>query len=161
MGRWPGTTSGRAAGPGRAGGRSRLGAHPAGTAARRRPGRDRRGPGAGPGQLPAAAARQRADLTDRYPRDVETCVHFCCLEAIQIAGEHAGAGAEIMVHVDHTDGTLRFRVTDDGPGFDAGVGGAGHGFVNMRGRPGVVGGTLEITSGAGGTTVVGTIPGPT
>lgn len=66
-----------------------------------------------------------------------------------------------MVHVDHTDGTLRFRVTDDGPGFDAGVGGAGHGFVNMRDRPGVVGGTLEITSGAGGTTVVGTIPGPT
>jgi signal transduction histidine kinase len=107
--------------------------------------------------LPCAV---EVELTERYPQDAEACVYFCCLEAIQNAGKHAGGGAEIMVRVDHTDGALRFRVTDDGAGFDPSAGSAGHGFVNMRDRLGAVGGVLEVASGTGGTTIAGSIPDP-
>ncbi|WP_232663640.1 sensor histidine kinase [Pseudonocardia sp. TRM90224] len=101
------------------------------------------------------------DLPGRFPRDVETCVYFCCLEAIQNAGKHAGSDAEILVRVTTSDGRLRFAVSDDGAGFDPGHGGSGHGFVNMRDRLGAVGGELEIVSAPGaGATISGTIPVP-
>ncbi len=108
-----------------------------------------------------------ADGTGRYPEGVETAVYFCCLEAMQNAGKHAGEGAELTVTVtveepgDEPDAitTLCFSVRDDGAGFDPAVGGAGHGFVNMRDRLGAIGGTLEVTSAAGaGTTIAGRIP---
>ncbi|MHA6782547.1 sensor histidine kinase [Pseudonocardia saturnea] len=115
--------------------------------------------------LRTAAARSplrcavEVDLAARYGQDVESCVYFCCLEAIQNAGKHAGDGAEILVTVTHTDTTLSFRVSDDGVGFDPAAGGAGHGFVNMRDRLGAVGGELEVTSTRGaGAAVTGTIP---
>ena len=63
------------------------------------------------------------------------------------------------MHVVHIDSTLRFGVTDDGAPFDPAAAGSGHGFVNMHDRLGAVGGTLEVTSGPGGTTIaVGSIP---
>lgn len=115
--------------------------------------------------LRTAAARSplrcavEVDLPARYGQDVESCVYFCCLEAVQNAGKHAGQGAEILVSVTLTDSLLRFRVSDDGAGFD--TGGAGAGFVNMRDRLGAVGGDLEVVSAPGaGTTVTGTIPVP-
>ena len=36
-----------------------------------------------------------ADELGRYAADVEAAVYFCCLEALQNAGKHAGAGASI------------------------------------------------------------------
>jgi signal transduction histidine kinase len=102
------------------------------------------------------------DVPGRYPPDVEACVYFCCLEAIQNAGKHAGTGAEILVRVtggppEHPDG-LGFAVSDDGAGFAAGAG-AGHGFVNMRDRLGAVGGELDVESAPGrGTTISGRLP---
>jgi signal transduction histidine kinase len=99
------------------------------------------------------------ELPARYPQDVETCVYFCCLEAIQNAGKHAGAEAVILVHVDEADDRLRFSISDDGAGFEIAAGGAGHGFVNMRDRLGAVGGDLQIVTAPGaGTTVSGSIP---
>jgi signal transduction histidine kinase len=143
----------------------------------------------------------------RFPEGVETAVYFCCLEAMQNAGKHAGDGAELTVEVvlegvgatldnpsSGTNGSsptgsggsngaassqsngaaangsaavdgsspaasLCFSVHDDGAGFDPAVGGAGHGFVNMRDRLGAIGGTLEVTSAPGsGTTITGQIP---
>jgi signal transduction histidine kinase len=107
-----------------------------------------------------------ADGIGRFPEGVETAVYFCCLEAMQNAGKHAGAGAELTVTVELEppegvggDATLRFAVHDDGAGFDASVGGAGHGFVNMGDRLGAIGGTLAVDSRPGtGTTVSGAIP---
>ncbi|QJY48469.1 sensor histidine kinase [Pseudonocardia broussonetiae] len=115
--------------------------------------------------LRTAAARSplrcavEVQATGRFGQDVESCVYFCCLEAIQNAGKHAGAGSEILVSVTHTDGVLRFRVSDDGAGFDPDAAGTGHGFVNMRDRLGAVGGTLEIVAAPGaGAAVVGSVP---
>lgn len=77
-------------------------------------------------RTPSPAGRREAPLV------------LLSLEAVQNAGEQAGAEAEILVHVDHTDGTPRFRVTDDRPGFDTRAGGVSNGFVNVRDRLGAV-----------------------
>ncbi len=105
-----------------------------------------------------------ADGTGRYAEGVETAVYFCCLEAMQNAGKHAGEGAELTVKisVDASEDAcpaLCFSVHDDGTGFDPAIGAMGHGFVNMRDRLGAIGGTLEVRSAVGsGTTVAGRIP---
>lgn len=95
----------------------------------------------------------------RYDVDVEAAVYFCCLEAMQNAGKHAGDGARITVAVGNGDGSLWFEVADDGCGFDVGAAGDGHGFVNMRDRLGAFGGDLTVTSAPGdGTRVRGHLP---
>ena len=105
--------------------------------------------------LPCAV---EVDLPGRYPPDVEACVYFCCLEAMQNAGKHAGPGSEILVSVNGDGDGLRFEVGDDGAGFAAGAA-EGHGFVNMRDRLGAVGGQLAVRSAPGaGTTVSGWVP---
>jgi signal transduction histidine kinase len=96
----------------------------------------------------------------RYPPEVEAAVYFCCLEAMQNAGKHAGAGATITVTVWADDGDLHFDVADTGPGFDTSSNAIhGHGFVNMADRLGAIGGTLDVESMIGeGTHVRGRIP---
>ena len=98
-------------------------------------------------------------LPGRYPEEVETAAYFCCLEAMQNAGKHAGERASLTVQVRATDGTLCFEVADDGAGFDLGAT-SGHGFVNMRDRLGALGGTLAVESAPGkGTRILGSVPG--
>jgi signal transduction histidine kinase len=100
-----------------------------------------------------------AEDLGRFPTDLEAAVYFCCLEAMQNAGKHAGDGAEVTVTVAHADGELRFSVADDGVGFQVGARPEGHGFVNMEDRLGAMGGRLEVESAPGrGTTVSGTVP---
>jgi signal transduction histidine kinase len=103
-----------------------------------------------------------AEGVPRVDPDIEAAVYFCCLEAIQNAGKHAGDGAQVTVTIDHTDGVLHFTVTDDGAGFDGAIlaaGAGGHGFVNMEDRLGAFGGTLKVTSAPGeGTSVDGRVP---
>ncbi|MDQ1515883.1 MAG: hypothetical protein QOE80_1713, partial [Actinomycetota bacterium] len=119
-----------------------------------------------PDALPAAANRAAlpttliADGVGRYSQDVETAVYFCCLEALQNAGKHAGEGATAEVRVWEEAGTLRFEVADNGAGFDLGGAPAeGHGFVNMSDRLGAIDGTLSVVSAPGqGSRVLGTIP---
>jgi signal transduction histidine kinase len=129
-----------------------------------------------PEALQTAANRATLDTvveTDgigRYPEGVETAVYFCCLEAMQNAGKHAGDGSHVTVRV-RLDGAstngngsaphevLHFSVQDDGGGFDLASGGDGHGFVNMRDRLGAIGGDLTVvTAPGGGTTISGDIP---
>ena len=116
--------------------------------------------------LPAAASRaalattvDAADLR-RYPDEVEAAVYFCCLEALQNAGKHAGEGAQAAVRVWEAGGELRFEVVDDGVGFDpSGAISRGHGFVNMADRLGAIGGTLEVRAARGqGTAIRGRLP---
>jgi signal transduction histidine kinase len=95
----------------------------------------------------------------RYDTEVEAAVYFCCLEAMQNAGKHAGDGATVCVAVGARDGTLWFEIRDDGTGFDPSADGDGHGFVNMRDRLGAFGGELEVRSAVGrGTTIRGSVP---
>ena len=118
--------------------------------------------------LTAAATRAALPTTvmagaiGRYPQDVETAVYFCCLEALQNAGKHAGDGATATVRVEEESGTLRFEVADSGVGFDVGgVSAEGHGFVNMADRLGAIDGTLSVISAPGeGTRVMGSVPLP-
>ncbi len=103
-----------------------------------------------------------AEELPRVDPDIEAAVYFCCLEAIQNAGKHAGDGAHVTVSIDHADGAFHFTVTDDGAGFDPATlagGTGGHGFVNMEDRLGAFGGTVKVTSApGGGTTVDGRVP---
>jgi signal transduction histidine kinase len=74
-------------------------------------------------------------LPGRYPAEAETAVYFCCLEAMQNAGKHAGPDATVLVEVRGDASGLRFSVRDDGVGFSVDAT-RGAGFVNMADRLG-------------------------
>jgi signal transduction histidine kinase len=95
----------------------------------------------------------------RYSNEIESAVYFCCLEALQNAGKHAGGGAEVTVRVASSDDWLRFAVEDTGIGFDTRLAEQGAGLANMAGRMAAVGGRIRVVSApACGTTVSGLIP---
>ena len=101
----------------------------------------------------------------RFPQEIEAAVYFCCVEALQNTGKHAGEGAVARVTIGREVGAdgrdvVTFSVADDGSGFDpADLGGQGHGFVNMSDRLGAIGGTVVVDSAPGrGTRVSGTVP---
>jgi signal transduction histidine kinase len=96
----------------------------------------------------------------RYSPETEAATYFCCLEALQNAGKHAGDGASATIRLREEGDRLVFEVADTGAGFDmSGVAGKGAGFVNMSDRVGAVGGTLRVESALGkGTTIGGHIP---
>ena len=85
---------------------------------------------------------------ERHPLGVEAAAYFCCLEAIQNAAKHAGAGA-VRVEVDGGPAALRLTISDDGPGFDPAQVSTGSGLANMRDRVDSAGGTLELDSEPG------------
>ena len=94
----------------------------------------------------------------RYPTELEAAIYFCCLEALQNAAKHAPSSS-VHLEVVEADGSLRFSVADDGPGFDVSTAKAGHGYTNMSDRLGAIGGTVEWTSTPGqGTTISGAVP---
>jgi signal transduction histidine kinase len=96
---------------------------------------------------------------DRYPPEVEETVYFCCLEALQNAAKHAGAGARATVGAWGEQGALLFEVVDDGAGFEEHAKLRGAGLTDMSDRLGALGGRLTVSSQpGGGTRVSGTIP---
>ena len=119
-----------------------------------------------PDALRAAAGRAALPTTveaegiGRYPQQVEAAVYFCCLEAMQNAGKHAGEGASMTVTLREVEGALVFEVADDGAGFALESGAhKGHGFVNMSDRVGAFGGSVTVDSAPGqGTSIGGRIP---
>jgi signal transduction histidine kinase len=105
-----------------------------------------------PTQLNAAAL-------DRYPAEVEATVYFCCVEALQNAVKHAGAGARATVRAWREESALLFEVRDDGAGFDESTVRTPSGLANMSDRLDALGGRLTISSQPGsGTRVFGSIP---
>ncbi|WP_392543322.1 sensor histidine kinase [Oryzobacter telluris] len=116
-----------------------------------------------PGALPAAARRTvlpcTVDARDigRHTPAVEAAVYFCCLEAIQNADRHShGTLISVLVDESRDGGGLRFRVTDDGTGFEPDAVPDAHGLTGMRDRIRAAGGELRIESARGrGTTVEG------
>ncbi len=98
---------------------------------------------------------------NRYAKDVEIAVYFCCLEALQNSGKHAGPDARGSIRLWREPNRLCFEVTDSGVGFEPEEARLGHGLVNMRDRIEAVGGSLTISAPVeGGTLVHGDVPIP-
>jgi signal transduction histidine kinase len=96
----------------------------------------------------------------RLPAPVEAALYFCCMEAVQNAAKHSGAGT-VSVRVDEDPDRWRLTVTDDGTGFDQthATAASGVGLANMRDRLDAVGGTVEVASlERTGTTVTAVVP---
>jgi signal transduction histidine kinase len=109
-------------------------------------------------QKAATPVRVNAATIGRYPREIESTVYFCALEAMNNIAKYAEASAA-SVSVEQNDGVLRFTVRDDGRGFDVHAAVAGTGLQGMTDRVEAVGGSLLIESSIGtGTTVIGTVP---
>jgi len=116
--------------------------------------------------LRAAAARgpirarvETVSVIERHSREVEATVYFCCLEALQNAGKHAGDGARATVRLWEDVDSLRFEVIDDGIGFDPASRPRGSGVTNIEDRLGALGGRLAVRSSPGaGTTIAGVVP---
>ena len=58
-----------------------------------------------------------AEAVGRYPREVESTVYFCTLEALNNVAKYADA-SRTDITLSQRDGTLEFVVRDDGRGFD-------------------------------------------
>jgi signal transduction histidine kinase len=97
----------------------------------------------------------------RLPASVEAALYFCCMEAVQNAAKHSGAGT-VTVRLGEDGRRWRLVVADDGTGFDqarARADGGGAGLMNMRDRLDAVGGTVALGSRVGeGTTVTAVVP---
>jgi signal transduction histidine kinase len=64
----------------------------------------------------------------------------------------------VKISLARDDGRLSFEVADDGVGFDPASTSHGSGLQGIADRLDALGGTLQITSVAGATTVRGTVP---
>jgi len=117
----------------------------------------------------AAAIRRHADTlapgvpvdldlatTLPLPPQVETAAYRIAQEALTNVLRHARA-SRARVALATADGALRLEVADDGRGVATGKA-PGIGLASMRHRAETLGGTLDIRSGAGGTTVLATLP---
>jgi signal transduction histidine kinase len=94
----------------------------------------------------------------RYPRDVESAVYFCTLEALNNVAKYSSARSA-KVRLTASERALTFEVIDDGEGFDSSETGYGTGLQGMADRLDAIGGRLEVASAPdSGTTVQGRIP---
>jgi signal transduction histidine kinase len=100
-----------------------------------------------------------APVARRYSPEVERCVYFCVLEALQNVIKHAGRSARAWIKVTERPDRLVFEVEDSGVGFDLGSTRPGHGLASLVDRVGALGGRLGIDTRPGfGTRVRGEIP---
>ena len=99
-----------------------------------------------------------AEGVGRFTPEVESAVYFSCLEALQNVAKYAAA-TQAAISLTNGDELLRFRVSDDGDGFDASRTSYGTGLQGIADRLEAIGGTLTVTSAPGeGTTIEGTVP---
>ena len=95
----------------------------------------------------------------RRSETIELAVYFSCLEALQNAAKHAGPGASVDISLTEGHDGLRFRVEDDGAGFEPAFVEQGSGLSNLTDRLAAVGGSIRIDSSpGGGTCIAGHIP---
>lgn len=95
---------------------------------------------------------------ERYPRELEGAVYFCCSEALQNLSKHSRA-TRGSVRVWFDGGRLCFEVRDNGRGLDAARSNSVGGLQNIRDRLDVLGGVVDVSSAAGtGARVAGWVP---
>ncbi|MFT3877625.1 MAG: ATP-binding protein [Propioniciclava sp.] len=89
---------------------------------------------------------------------IRALVHRCGVELLRNALTHSGA-AHVWMTLQDDGGRVTVRVSDDGSGFDPSRTPRGHhGLTLVRAAVEDAGGTMTITSGAEGTTVVLRLP---
>jgi len=95
---------------------------------------------------------------DLLPDDVRTCVYRIVQEALTNCARHAKArNIRIVLHGEATG--VSVAIQDDGVGFNPSAGAGGLGIVGIEERARALGGTLKISSGKqGGTLLVVEIP---
>ncbi len=98
--------------------------------------------------VPVAVA---VDLPVRPTPAIETIAYFCAAELLANAIKHSAA-RQVVIEAAEPGGKLRLRVADDGTG-GADPGG-GTGLRGLADRVRTVDGRLEVTSPAGGPTVI-------
>jgi signal transduction histidine kinase len=111
-------------------------------------------------QARKAAVPTTVEINDvvRYAQDVEAAVYFSVLEALNNVAKYSEA-TEARISLAQQNGSLEFRVRDDGRGFDPAAHRDGTGLRGMADRIDAIGGSLTIQSErGGGTTVVGRVP---
>jgi signal transduction histidine kinase len=112
----------------------------------------------GQGRKAAVPVAVKADGVGRFDPDVEACVYFCVLEALNNVAKYAGA-SHVDVRLCLEDGGIVFEVRDDGVGFDPAASGYGTGLRGMADRLEALGGTLEVESAPrAGTKILGRVP---
>jgi two-component system, NarL family, sensor histidine kinase UhpB len=106
----------------------------------------------------------RDTTLDAFPVDIRTTIYRLMQEGLTNIAKHASDATSVSVVIDRLGTTLQLTIEDDGPGFDtsvhrAGSRSAGLGIAGMRERLSLLGGELQIDTGAGrGTTVYARIP---
>jgi signal transduction histidine kinase len=91
------------------------------------------------------------ELPERPSAAIETIAYFCAAELLANVAKHSGA-RQATLEATHASGRLRVRVSDDGAG-GARVAARG-GLAGLAERVEAVDGRLELSSPAGGPTVV-------
>ncbi|WP_139653128.1 GAF domain-containing sensor histidine kinase [Raoultibacter phocaeensis] len=93
--------------------------------------------------------------SERFPQALETQAYRICQEAILNACKYSDSD-RITVSIEEAGGWLSVEISDEGRGFDVSnpeVKGSGCGLPGMKERANLIGATLSIESGEGGTTV--------
>jgi signal transduction histidine kinase len=93
----------------------------------------------------------------RFTREIETAIYFCCVEALQNTAKHAGA-SKAGLDFEYTGGQLLLQLHDDGHGFDPCAHRHGSGLQNITDRIEALGGTIHLTSGLTGTRIEAEVP---
>ncbi|MEU3169699.1 sensor domain-containing protein [Streptosporangium sp. NPDC006930] len=94
------------------------------------------------------------DLPERPAPAIEAISYFCTAELLANVARHSGA-RRASVDVRAADGLLTLLVRDDGVGgVDGAAMNAGSGLRGLAARAGMVDGTIDIRSPAGGPTVI-------
>lgn len=93
----------------------------------------------------------------RLASELETTVYRLIQEALTNIAKHADA-RQVTVDVDAVDGRVEIEVADDGRGFDPEHTSAGFGLTGMRERAELAGGTIDVRSVPGRTTVRAVLP---
>lgn len=104
-----------------------------------------------------AVTTRPADAAAPVDRATEVALLRCAQEALANVRKHSRA-TSVALGLISRGGTIALTVSDNGRGFNASTATGGFGLAGMRERLALVSGTLSITSGDGGTTLVATLP---
>jgi PAS domain S-box-containing protein len=102
-------------------------------------------------------AWEAGEIAERLAPELDATVYRVVQEALTNVAKHSQA-KEARVEVAEEAGEIRVEIFDDGVGFDPEARAEGVGLVGMRERVSLIGGRLELESGAGKTVVRARLP---